>query len=180
VQGRVEGRLAERWLAAFAAAEPQQQVVLGRVVGNVWVSEEVEQALVEAFRTRPAAERRDWYGILGAIWPVREDRVRLVFEQERGGEWRGVSGGDRSHFREVVHGAHVEPRAARLAASLAVELLGEPGDAESVRFAFDVLRKQGTLAEVPALRAHAANRMVAPFDQRRASELADLIERRAR
>jgi hypothetical protein len=182
VQGRVEGRLADRWLAAFAAAEPRDQLSLAHTVGNVWVSEEVEHALVEAFRARSPAERADgWYGALGPVRPVREERVRLVFEELRGGDPERM--GPRraaAEFRDIVQRRDVEPSAARVAAALAVDLLHEPVDSGSVHLAFEVLRVHGTPAEVPALRAYATNRMATKSDQYTASQLADQIERRAR
>lgn len=172
---RVEGRLADAWLAALERTPPKESIGLVRLLGPAWVSQEVEAAAVRA--CRGAGGGWDWYQCLGTFVPTREVRVRWVFEELRrqGQQAHPLNTGP---ILKALDRHKVDPPAARLAVRLALEMLDEPPDADAVSACLEVIRHCGTAEDAPAVRAYAENAMVAGGTRKVAQSLASQLERR--
>jgi hypothetical protein len=135
------------------------------------VAPEVEQAVVDAWRRRPAPSGDGlWLHILGQIRPTREPRVRLIFEILRQ---------DRSDAPQLLSRAlearNLDASAVGVAATLAAESLRSAPNQFARRLCLDVLRTNGTREQLGLVRDFADNPMVAEELRREARTVADTI-----
>ncbi len=171
-KGRVEGRLAALYVRRLGSADVNVAMNAANDLRGMWVTAEVEDAVLAAWRSARGQWSGPWH-ILGQIQPTREPRVRMIFE---------VLKEDRSDAPQLLDRAleerNLEPAAKPVAASLAAESLATAPNAMIRRLCLKVLRQVGTSEQETALRAYAANTMVAEDLRRAAEEVADVVARR--
>jgi hypothetical protein len=171
---RVEGRLASLYVRALSAANAREGQDISNQLRGMWVTKEVEDAVLAVWRAKPPGEVGLWWHILGQIRGTREARVRALFEALL--EDKSTSAAqllERALGREAL-----EPGVERLVADLAAESLATAPTAMTLRLFFRLLDEWGTAAHAPALRAYAANEMVAEAVRKEADQLATRLEQR--
>ena len=171
---RVEGRLADLFVRGLGVEDARAAVDTANMLRSMWVSAEVEDAVLAAWRrTKDSPEGGLWNHILGQVTPTREPRVRVIFE---------ILKADRTDAPQLLERAldarSLDPAAKPVAVRLALEGLPTAPNAMIRRLMLDVVRKNGTASDAPALRAFAANPMVGEDIRSAAREAAEEIERR--
>ena len=173
-KSRVEGRLAGLFVRGLGAEDARAAVDTANMLRSMWASAEVEDAVLAAWRrTKDSPAGGLWYHILGQIAPTREPRVRVIFE---------ILKADRTDAPQLLGRAldarSLDPAAKPIAVRLALDGLPTAPNPMVRRLTLDVVGKNGTVADVPALRAFAANPMVGEDIRSAAREAAEEIERR--
>jgi len=173
-KNRVEGRLADLFVRALGVEDARGAVDAANALCSMWVTSEVEDATLAAWRrTKDDPAGGLWNHILGQISPTRDSRVRVIFE---------ILKADRTDAPQLLGRAlesqSLDPYARPLAVRLALEGLPKAPNSMIRTLLIKVVRDNGTLTDVPTLRAFAANSMVGEDVRRAAAEAADAIERR--
>lgn len=162
---RVEGRLADLYVKALGAADERTGKDISNQLRGMWVTEEVEDAVLAVFAKRTSD--RLWWHILGQIKPTRAARVRVFFD---------VLAEDRNDppqlLGRALQAGNLEPEAAALAADLAAAALPKAPNVLTRRLMLQILREQGTAEHAAALQAYADNEMVAEALRREAAAVA--------
>ncbi len=162
---RVEGRLADLYVKALGAADERTGKDISNQLRGMWVTEEVEDAVLAVFAKRTSD--RLWWHILGQIKPTRAARVRVFFE---------VLAEDRNDppqlLGRALQAGNLEPEAGALAADLAAAALPKAPNVLTRRLMLQILREQGTAEHAAALQAYADNEMVAEALRREAAAVA--------
>jgi len=174
-KNRVEGRLADLFVRALGVEDARAVANTANLLRGMWVTAEVEDAVLAAWRRTKddRGEGDGWNYILGQISPTREPRVRAIFELLR------VDHTDTPQLlNRALEAQNLDPAAKPLAVTLALEGLPKAPNSMIRAVLIKVVRDNGTLTDVPALRAFAANSMVGEDVRRAATEAADTIERR--
>jgi hypothetical protein len=174
---RVEGRLAQLYVRALRTrAESGKARDVANVANdlrNMWVSEELEQALLDAWEKNDS-EPRAWWPILGQVRPTRERRVRVIFGILEKDDTQAPQFLDRALEPQNLEGEAVR----RLVADHAVRQLPTAPNAMIRRLMLRVLRGTGTREHADAVRAYADNEMVDLETRQQAGAVADELERR--
>ena len=141
---------------------------------NMWVTAEVEDAALATWRrTKDTPAGGLWNHILGQIQPTREPRVRVIFE---------ILKADRYDASQLLARAleprNLDPPARPVAVRMALDDLPTAPNAAIRRLLIDTVRLNGTLEDVPTLRAFAANPMVGEETRRAANDAADELGRK--
>lgn len=174
-EDRADGRLSALFVKALAVDDPEDgAMVTANNLRRMWVSAEVDDAVVAAWRRHPTGRNGSgmWPFVLGQMTsPAREARVRAVFELMASGDdaMRQLAG--------LAVTRPVEESAKPVAAKLAADAIATAKTPAFRRTYLDVIRANGSREQVPMLRD--VSRDAAFGDELRAlvGTIADELER---
>jgi hypothetical protein len=177
---RAEGKVGELFVRALAVREPPGAAEqTANLLRRTWVDASVEAAVVDAWRRRVKDASRGeglWQYVFGQMRPVREVRVRAIFEMMDG------AGPEAESVRQLAGVAlwrePVDEPARPVAAQLALAALDKAQNALFRKSYIDIVRVNGTSHHAAALRALAGNTMLAEETRTLAADAATQLERR--
>jgi hypothetical protein len=170
---RIEGPLADLYVKALQTEDAREAKNIANQLRGMWVTAEVEQAAIDAYRRTAARSPGLWFHILGQFRPTRESRVRLIFDILKEADYDAPQ-----LLNRALEEDNLDPSAVPLAADLALELLPSAPNVLTRRLCLHVLDQSGTSAHADGLRAFAENPMVDEKLREQAAEVLGRLERR--